>query len=103
MERVAGEAPVTVHHPHGGSGQGLVEGRDVPGPTGAGVLRRLDVLHGRVERHGPDTTMPLRVDLAFSDEERAFAAEVRRWLADHLEPPPPFTSVADEVAWGRSG
>ena len=41
------------------------------------------------------------MDLAFSDEERAFAAEVRQWLADHLEPPPPFSSVAEEVAWGR--
>jgi alkylation response protein AidB-like acyl-CoA dehydrogenase len=45
--------------------------------------------------------MRVRVDLAFSDDERAFAAEVRQWLADHLEPPPPFGSVAEEVAWGR--
>ena len=41
------------------------------------------------------------MNLAFSDEERGFAAEVRAWLAEHLEPPPPFESVDDEVAWGR--
>jgi alkylation response protein AidB-like acyl-CoA dehydrogenase len=41
------------------------------------------------------------VNLAFSAEEQAFAAEVRAWLADHLEPPPPFPTVDDEVAWGR--
>ncbi len=41
------------------------------------------------------------MDLSFSEEERAFAADVRQWLADHLEPPPVFASLADEVAWGR--
>jgi alkylation response protein AidB-like acyl-CoA dehydrogenase len=41
------------------------------------------------------------VNLAFSAEEQAFAAEVRAWLADHLEPPPPFPTLDDEVAWGR--
>lgn len=41
------------------------------------------------------------MDLRFSAEEEAFAAEVRSWLAEHLEPPPPFESVEDEVAWGR--
>jgi len=41
------------------------------------------------------------MDLSFSDEERAFAAEVRQWLAEHLEAPPPFASLADEVDWGR--
>jgi alkylation response protein AidB-like acyl-CoA dehydrogenase len=41
------------------------------------------------------------MDLSFSDEERAFAAEVRQWLADHLEPPPPFASLSDEIEWGR--
>jgi len=29
------------------------------------------------------------------------AAEVRQWLTDHLEPPPPFASVDAEIAWGR--
>ena len=41
------------------------------------------------------------MDLSFSDDERAFAAEVRQWLADHLEPPPPFASLIDEIEWGR--
>jgi alkylation response protein AidB-like acyl-CoA dehydrogenase len=41
------------------------------------------------------------VDLSFSEAERAFAREVRQWLADHLQPPPPFTSIEEEVAWGR--
>jgi len=41
------------------------------------------------------------VNLAFTAEEQAFAAEIRAWLADHLEPPPPFPSVDEEVAWGR--
>jgi len=41
------------------------------------------------------------MDLSFSAAERAFAAEVRQWLADHLTPPPPFATLGDEVAWGR--
>jgi alkylation response protein AidB-like acyl-CoA dehydrogenase len=41
------------------------------------------------------------VDLSFSAAERAFAAEVRQWLTDHLEPPPPFASIEEEVEWGR--
>jgi len=41
------------------------------------------------------------VNLAFSDEERAFADEVRSWLADNLETPPAFASLDEEVAWGR--
>lgn len=41
------------------------------------------------------------MNLAFTAEEQAFAAEIRAWLADHLEPPPPFPSVDEEVAWGR--
>jgi alkylation response protein AidB-like acyl-CoA dehydrogenase len=42
------------------------------------------------------------VDLSFSEAERAFAAEVRQWLADHLEPLPPFATIEEEVAWGRA-
>jgi len=42
------------------------------------------------------------VDLSFSSEEEAFAAEVRAWLAANVEPPPAFASLADEIAWGRS-
>jgi alkylation response protein AidB-like acyl-CoA dehydrogenase len=41
------------------------------------------------------------VDLRFSPAEEAFAAEVRSWLAEHLDAPPPFTSPEEEVAWGR--
>src|SRR5687767_15328612 len=42
------------------------------------------------------------MDLAFTDEEQAFAAEVRSWLAANLEPPPRFEDDAAEVAWGRA-
>jgi alkylation response protein AidB-like acyl-CoA dehydrogenase len=41
------------------------------------------------------------VDLSFTGEERAFAAEVREWLAGNVEHPPPFGSIDEEVAWGR--
>jgi alkylation response protein AidB-like acyl-CoA dehydrogenase len=42
------------------------------------------------------------VDLALTAEEEAFAAEARAWLAANVEQPPPFATVADEVAWGRA-
>jgi alkylation response protein AidB-like acyl-CoA dehydrogenase len=42
------------------------------------------------------------VNLAFTDEERAFADEIRAWLAANLEPAPRFTSLDDEIAWGRT-
>ena len=41
------------------------------------------------------------MDLSFTDEERAFAAEFRAWLDDNLELPPSFDSFDDEIAWGR--
>jgi alkylation response protein AidB-like acyl-CoA dehydrogenase len=41
------------------------------------------------------------VDLSFTAAEEAFAGEVRAWLADHLELPPPFADDAEEVEWGR--
>lgn len=41
------------------------------------------------------------MDLSFSPEERAFAREVREWLAANLETPPAFASIDEEVAWGR--
>ncbi|HEU5301510.1 MAG TPA: acyl-CoA dehydrogenase family protein [Acidimicrobiia bacterium] len=41
------------------------------------------------------------MDLSFSSEEQAFAAEVRAWLEANLEVPPPFATLDDEVAWGR--
>jgi alkylation response protein AidB-like acyl-CoA dehydrogenase len=44
------------------------------------------------------------VDLTFTAEEEAFAAEVRGWLAEHLEPPPAdgFADLAAEVRWGQA-
>jgi alkylation response protein AidB-like acyl-CoA dehydrogenase len=42
------------------------------------------------------------VDLSFSAEEAAFAAEVRAWLDTNLERPPRFATLADEVAWGQA-
>ena len=41
------------------------------------------------------------MDLAFTDEERAFAAAFRAWLDENLELPPSFDSFDDEIAWGR--
>jgi len=41
------------------------------------------------------------MDLAFTDEELAFAAEIRAWLEENLELPPAFDSFDDEIAWGR--
>jgi alkylation response protein AidB-like acyl-CoA dehydrogenase len=42
------------------------------------------------------------VDLTFSADEAAFATEAREWLHAHLELPPAFSSMADEIAWGRA-
>jgi alkylation response protein AidB-like acyl-CoA dehydrogenase len=41
------------------------------------------------------------VDLTFTPDEQAFAAEVRSWLAENLRPQPPFGDLAEEIAWGR--
>jgi len=41
------------------------------------------------------------MDLSFSPEEEAFAADIRAWLEANLELPPAFDSLDDEVAWGR--
>ncbi len=41
------------------------------------------------------------MDLSFSAEEEAFAAEVREWLAAHVDVPPRFESITDEVDFGR--
>jgi alkylation response protein AidB-like acyl-CoA dehydrogenase len=41
------------------------------------------------------------MDLSFSSDEEAFAAEVRTWLAANVEPAPPFSTPGDEIAWGR--
>jgi alkylation response protein AidB-like acyl-CoA dehydrogenase len=42
------------------------------------------------------------MDLTFSADEEAFAAEVRAWLEANLELPPAFASMDDEIAWGRT-
>jgi alkylation response protein AidB-like acyl-CoA dehydrogenase len=42
------------------------------------------------------------VNLSYSLEEEAFAQEIRAWLVEHLELPPPFATLDDEVAWGRA-
>ncbi|MCU1429396.1 MAG: acyl-CoA dehydrogenase domain protein [Actinomycetia bacterium] len=42
------------------------------------------------------------MDLSFTADEEAFAEEVRAWLVANLDLPPRFTSLADEVAWGRA-
>jgi alkylation response protein AidB-like acyl-CoA dehydrogenase len=42
------------------------------------------------------------VDLAFSEQERELAGDVRSWLAANLQPPPPFSSLEAEIAWGRT-
>jgi alkylation response protein AidB-like acyl-CoA dehydrogenase len=41
------------------------------------------------------------MDLAFSPEEQAFAAEVRAWLAERAQIPPRFENIAAEVEFGR--
>ena len=41
------------------------------------------------------------MDLALKEEDEAFAASFREWLARHLRRPPAFVDLADEVAWGR--
>jgi alkylation response protein AidB-like acyl-CoA dehydrogenase len=41
------------------------------------------------------------VDLSFTPEEQAFAAQVRTWLAANLGDVPAFASFDDEVDWGR--
>ena len=42
------------------------------------------------------------MDLSFTAEEEAFAAEVRGWLAANVAPPPRFATLADEIEWGRA-
>jgi alkylation response protein AidB-like acyl-CoA dehydrogenase len=42
------------------------------------------------------------MDLSFTPEEEAFAAEIREWLQANLEPRPQFASEDDEFDWGRA-
>jgi alkylation response protein AidB-like acyl-CoA dehydrogenase len=41
------------------------------------------------------------VNLSFTPEEEAFATEVRSWLAERVQVPPRFETIADEVDFGR--
>jgi len=41
------------------------------------------------------------LDLSFTDDERAFAEEIRGWLAANLDLPPGFASLDEEIEWGR--
>jgi alkylation response protein AidB-like acyl-CoA dehydrogenase len=41
------------------------------------------------------------MDLSFTLEEQAFAAEAREWLAAHVPDVPAFDSLDDEIAFGR--
>jgi len=42
------------------------------------------------------------VDLSFTPDEQAFATEVREWLAAHVDVPPRFETIAEEVEFGRA-
>ena len=42
------------------------------------------------------------MDLAFTAEEQAFADDVRTWLAENVEVPPRFETIAEEVEFGRA-
>ncbi len=42
------------------------------------------------------------MDLALKQEDEAFAASFRDWLASHAHRPPAFVDLAEEVAWGRT-
>jgi len=42
------------------------------------------------------------VDLSFSPDEQAFAAEAREWLTANLGEVPAFASFDEEVEWGRA-
>ena len=42
------------------------------------------------------------MDLAFTAGEQAFADDIRTWLAEHVDVPPRFETIADEVEFGRA-
>src|SRR5262249_20634695 len=64
--------------------------------------RRESVLHGRgsYDRDNGGCSgseiASAPMDLSFTEEERAFAAEFRAWLGENLELPPSFESFDDE-------
>ena len=41
------------------------------------------------------------MDLSLSPEQTRLAEDLRGWLAEHLELPPPFGSLEEEMEWGR--
>jgi len=41
------------------------------------------------------------MDLALKPDDEAFAASFREWLETHLQRPPAFVDLAQEVEWGR--
>ena len=42
------------------------------------------------------------MDLSFTAEEQAFAEEIRGWLAENLELPGSFSTLEEEIEWGRA-
>jgi alkylation response protein AidB-like acyl-CoA dehydrogenase len=42
------------------------------------------------------------MDLRLTDEEEAFALEIRAWLGANLDVPPAFSSLDEEIEWGRA-
>jgi alkylation response protein AidB-like acyl-CoA dehydrogenase len=42
------------------------------------------------------------LDLSYTDEEAAFARDVRAWMAEHVDVPPRFGTLAEEVEFGRA-
>ncbi len=42
------------------------------------------------------------MNLSFDEGEAKFAAEVRSWLHAHLDLPPSFSTIEDEIAWGKA-
>ena len=42
------------------------------------------------------------MDLALTETEQRFAAEIRGWLDANLEAPPDIGELADQIAWGRA-
>jgi alkylation response protein AidB-like acyl-CoA dehydrogenase len=41
------------------------------------------------------------MDLSYTPDQLAFAEEARSWLTEHLELPPPWENLEEEVEWGR--
>jgi len=64
----------------------------MPGESGSGTC----------DARCPQPTLPgAPVDLSFSDDEKAFAATAREWLAANLGDVPAFSDLEEEISWGR--